>query len=812
MADTAPHSYAPSAEVQLEVAGMTCASCVHHVEKALEGVPGVSQAEVNLALERAHVFFDPQSAGTKDFVRAVNQAGYQVRMEQRVLGVAGLEEAPVRERSERALSQVPGVGSVQVNAAKGTVAVERVRGLAPDDDLLEALKKSGLTARLDNTETGGDPRYEEFRAARRRLAVSVLFTLPLWAAMARMFLGVGPVWFTNPWLEFGAASIVQWGPGYSFTRRAWLNVRHGNANMDVLVATGTLAAWIVSLYGLFAHAPLYFDTSATVITLILVGKYLEAVAKGKTSEAIRELLALTPKTARLVAPDGQISQIPVESIACGQHLEIRSGDRIPVDGQVSRGDGVLDESMLTGEPELKRKRSGDPVAAGTVHRGPRSFVMEATRVGRDTVLAQIVAAVEQAQAAKPPIQQFADRVANVFVPIVLAMAALTFAGNALLTGDLRVALLRAVAVLVVACPCSLGLATPTAVMVGSGMGARLGVLFRNGEALERTAQVNLVAMDKTGTLTEGRPAVERWETVDGVSATHLLAVAGALEQTSNHPLGRAIMQAAEASPLAPVDDVYTEEGLGMAGFLDGETVLVGSAKLLDNYGIAIPDLLQRALLPEEGRGRTVVWVAQQDAVLGGLVIADRLRPDARRAIDRLTTQGIRTVMLTGDRSATAERVAQQLGIPEVHAELSPQAKAEWIQEADQQGIRAAMVGDGINDAPALARAYIGMAVSSATDVAQETADVTLMRSEVGAVLQALAISQKTIGKIRQNLFWALFYNVLMIPLAALGVLSPMIAGAAMAFSSVTVVTNSLLLNSSKRRLERWSEPNLPLKA
>ncbi len=812
MAERAPHAYDPPSEVQLEVSGMTCASCVHHVEKALKGVPGVSQADVNLALERAHVLFDPGTAGTPDFVRAVAQAGYQVRTEQRSLTVFGLEEAPIRERAKRTLIQVPGVITAKVNTAKGTVTVDRVRGLAPDDALTEAMRQAGLPARVDRAEAGDDPRLAELRAARQRLAVSLLFTVPLWAAMVRMFLGVGPTWFTNPWLELTAATVVQWGPGYSFTRRAWLNVRHGNANMDVLVATGTLAAWAVSVYGVFARAPLYFDTSATVITLILVGKYLEAVAKGKTSEAIRELLALTPKTARMIAQDGQISEVPVDAIAAGQRLEIRPGDRIPVDGRVSRGEGLVDESMLTGEPDLKRKASGDPVAAGTVHRGTRAFAMDATRVGRDTVLAQIVAAVEQAQADKPPIQQFADRVANVFVPIVLALAVLTFTGTAVVTGDLRIALLRAVAVLVVACPCSLGLATPTAVMVGSGMGARLGILFRNGEAIERTAQVTMIALDKTGTLTEGHPAVERWEVSDGVDANRMLAIAAALEQSSNHPLARAIVQAADGCPPASVEDVYTEEGMGMAGFLDGETVLVGSTKLLDSYGISLPARLQALLLPEEGRGRTVVWVAQENTALGGLVIADRLRPDARATIERLTAQGIRAVMLTGDRTATAQRVAAQLGIGEVHAELSPQDKADWIQAADHGDVRIAMVGDGINDAPALARAHIGMAVSSGSDVSQETADVTLMRSEVGAVLQALAIGRQTIAKIRQNLFWALFYNVLMIPLAALGVLSPMIAGAAMAFSSVTVVTNSLLLNSSKRRLQRWNEPNLPSKA
>jgi Cu+-exporting ATPase len=622
--------------------------------------------------------------------------------------------------------------------------------------------------------------------------------------MVRMFFGVGPLWWTNPWMQFLAATVVQWGPGSSFTRRAWLSVRHGNANMDVLVATGTLAAWGVSVYGVFARAPLYFDTSATVITLILVGKYLEAMAKGKTSEAIRQLLALRPTTTRLVEANGQVTEVPVESVTVGQMLEIRAGDRIPVDGRVLNGTGLVDESMLTGEPEWQPKAVDQEVAAGTVHRGDRAFRMEAIRVGRDTVLAHIVEAVEEAQAAKAPIQQFADRVANVFVPIVLGIAAITFVSTGLVTGDYRAALLRAVAVLVVACPCSLGLATPTAVMVGSGIGARLGVLFRNGEALERVAKVQVVALDKTGTLTEGHPAVERVVTAAGVEEARVLGLAAALERASSHPLARAIIRAADAVEPVAVEDVYTEEGQGMVGFRAGETVLLGSPKLLGAYGASIPDALAASVETDAQAGRTVVWLAVQDAVLGALIIADRIRPDARATIQALAARGIRTVMLTGDRQATANRVGHDVGITEVRAELSPQDKAAFIAAAEQAGRSVAMVGDGINDAPALARASVGMAVASGSDVATETAEVTLMRSEVGAVLQALTVGQKTLAKVRQNLFWALFYNVLMIPLAAFGVLSPMIAGAAMAFSSVTVVTNSLLLNWTLRRMASWN--------
>ncbi len=783
----------------LDIAGMTCASCVHHVEKALKKVPGVDGAEVNLALEKARVTFDPSVTGSPDFVRAVSQAGYRIRTDSTSFSLQGLEEAPVRERAERVLQKLMGVVRIKVSPANASLTAEYIHGVIEPTVLIDALVHAGFSPSVQESGVAVDARQKESTQALVRLGVAVLFTLPLWAAMLKMFMDLGPTWFTNPVMQLAAASVVQWGPGYSFTRRAWLNVRHGNANMDVLVAIGTLAAWTVSVYGVWAHAALYFDTSATVITLILVGKYLEALAKGKTSEAIRQLLALRPKTTHLVRANGDVVAVAVESVTVGQRLEIWPGDRIPVDGQVVSGTGLLDEAMLTGESDWQTKEVGKPVSAGTVHRGDRAFEMQAERVGRDTVLAHIVDAVEEAQAAKAPIQQFADRVSNVFVPIVLGVALVTFAGTGLVSGDYRMALLRAVAVLVVACPCSLGLATPTAVMVGSGLGARLGVLFRNGEALERVAQVRMVAIDKTGTLTEGHPRVERILVTGTTDEKGVLAMAKALEATSTHPLAEAIMKAAELVEPIAMEDVYAEPGQGMVGFWDGEPVLLGSTKLLASYGVTLPETLGHLVARDATAGRTVVFLAKKDRVQGAFVIADRIRDDAKAAVAELQRRGVRVVMLTGDRQNTAQRVAAEVGIGEVRAELSPQDKAEFMDQ-ETVGARIAMVGDGINDAPALARAFVGMAVASGSDVATETAEVTLMRSEVGAVLQALTIGQQTVAKIRQNLFWALFYNVVMIPLAALGVLSPMVAGAAMAFSSVTVVTNSLLLKFSVREV------------
>lgn len=786
-------------EVQLEIAGMTCASCVSHVEKALKTIPGVAAADVNLALENARVRYFGGAARPEDLVRAVSQAGYHVRTESIEFVVDGLEEASVQSRAERAARSASGVVRTAVNAAQGVLTVEWVRGVGSVGAVRQALTLQGFSADvLGDEQHAADPRRREAVGALRRLAFSVLFTVPLWIAMGHMFFGWGAAWWTQPWLEFAAATVVQWGPGYSFTRRAWLSLRHGNANMDVLVATGTLAAWSASVYGIFAHAPLYFDTSATVITLILVGKYLEAYAKGRTTDAIRQLLALTPQTTRLRQTDGTVQEVGVDDVVPGNFLEIRSGDYVPVDGMIVEGLGLIDESMLTGESELAPKAVGSQVAAGTVHRGDRNFVMTAVRIGRDTMLAQIVHAVEEAQSAKAPIQRFVDRVANVFVPIVLFAALATFAATGLVLGDWRVALLRAVAVLVVACPCSLGLATPTAVMVGSGLGARRGVLFRNGEALERLAQVDMVAMDKTGTLTVGRPRVVNVAAAEGGSDNEAMALAAALEGGANHPLAEAFRVGATGLALPTVTDVYVEEGQGLVGEWNSETVVLGNELLMKAYGVEVPDGIRQRADTESGAGRTVIWLGCGKAVLAVFVVADALRPDAPATVAAMRRRGYAVAMLSGDKDATAAFVAAQAGIDDAHGGLSPKDKAAWVSAAEGQGAKVAMVGDGVNDAPALARAYVGMAVASGTDVARETAEVTLMRSDVSAVYEALSIGRQTMGKIRQNLFWALFYNVLMIPLAAFGVLSPMIAGGAMALSSVTVVTNSLLLNLARR--------------
>ena len=782
-------------KITLDIGGMTCASCSLRIEKELSHLPGVGQAEVNLALEKANIVFDPRLITPQQFVEAVTGIGYQVRQETYRVAVDGLDEAPVKARFEEEAATTEGVYKVITNAATGTATLTVLQGLGDIHKIVESLGQKGFAVSL-LTDQAQDPKELERRTALRRLVFSAVLTVPLWMAMVKMFFHAGPVWITNPWLEFTLATIVQWGPGWSFTRRAYQNIRHGNANMDVLVALGTLSAWSFSTYNVFVRGPLFFDSSATVITLILVGKYLEAVAKGRTSLAIQEMLALRPTTSQVRQADGSYAATDVENIQVGEQIQIRPGDRIPVDGIIVEGRGLIDESLLTGEPERQSLEPGSKVSAGTVHEGDRAFIMEAREVGQDTMLAQIVRTVEEAQAGKAPIQRFADRVSNVFVPTVVGFAVLTFVMTGGITGHWTPALLHAVAVLVVACPCALGLATPTAVMVGSGIGARHGILYRNGEALERVSQVTRLAMDKTGTLTEGRPRVVKVFPRDGSSEESVLTYAASVEAEANHPLSRAIILGAKGYAVAAAEGVYSEEGRGVVGeAADGSgTITVGSEALLRDYGVAWPESWPDSAIGDMmGRGATVVYVGLQDRLLGAIAIADQLRDDAAQSVKRLQQAGYRVSMLTGDRLASAEAIARQVGIQDVHAELSPVDKAHIISQWQKDGEKVAMVGDGVNDAPALAEAFVGIAVASGSDIAMHTADVTLVRPEIRASWQALLVGQRTMAKIRQNLFWALGYNIVGIPLAAFGVISPALAGGAMAFSSVLVVTNSLAL-------------------
>ncbi len=790
--------------IALDIGGMTCATCVNSIEKALSHVQGVDQARVNLALERANISFNPEFVTVPKIIQTITDLGYKVRADTITLAVAGLDEEPLRERAERAVQEMPGVAGVHTNMATGRMTVDLIRGLGDTEALIAHLKAAGFTAQLIREAEGTDPRLLELKSARRRLGWSIGLTIPVWLGMFYDLFHLGPSWMANGWMLAVFATIVQWGPGWGFTQRAWMNLRHKNANMDVLVATGTLAAWTLSLYDLMVAGPLYFDSSATVITLILMGKYFEAVAKGKTGAAISELLALRPRDARRQTVDGQWETVPMDSIATGDILQVLAGERIAVDGVVTEGYGTVDESMLTGEPLPQDKAPGDAVTGGTVN-GATTILVQASRVGRDTTLAQIVRTVEQAQATKAPVQRFADRIASVFVPVVIGIAIITVLVWGGMTGDWRMAALNGVAVLVIACPCALGLATPTAVMVGSGVGAKQGILYRSGPALEQASSVSLVAFDKTGTLTRGKPEVRTVIAADGVDPISVLAAASAVERESTHPLGVAIVRQAaqQEAPYQKAEDVYTEPGLGLVGDIDGQEVLVGNPALLAQYGVSIPPEIPVQMGQWEDEGATLVWVSKASCWIGVVAIADQVRDDAAATIQALHARGMQVAMLTGDQPRTAQTIGRALGVDQIFGGLLPQDKAEVVQRLQHDGFRVLMVGDGINDAPALATANVGLAVGTGTDVAIESADITLMAPEIFGVVRALVVGRKTLGKIRQNLFWALIYNVIAIPLAALGFLSPMVAGAAMAMSSVSVVSNSLLLKTL--RLPRYVE-------
>ncbi|WPD18321.1 heavy metal translocating P-type ATPase [Thermaerobacter composti] len=847
-------------DVTLPVEGMTCAACANRIERGLKRLDGVADAAVNLATARAWVRFDPKRVTVADMAARVRDLGYDVPLQPVRLTIRGMTCAACVNRVERALRRVPGVVEASVNLATGTGAVRLVPGTATVADLVGAVRAAGYEAEpVDEGRGAGDEaeaaRRREILGWRNRFVLGAVLSLPLLLAMAaHLFRWHGPAFalLQNGWLQLALATPVQFYVGWIFYRDSYFNLKNRNANMSVLVALGTTAAYAYSVVALLwpglGTTGLYFETSAILITLVALGKYLEAVAKGRTSAAIEKLLALQARAARVIR-DGREVDVPVEDVAVGDVVVVRPGEKIPVDGVVLEGRSAVDESMLTGESLPVEKGPGDEVIGGTVNT-TGSFKFRATRVGRDTALAQIVRIVEEAQLSKAPIQAFADRVSNVFVPAVMAVAAVTFAGWLVATGDLTRALLAATAVLVIACPCALGLATPTAVMVGTGRGAENGILFRGGEHLEATATLDAILLDKTGTLTVGKPSVtdvvvlEALEALDAgpgvdgdvvedaaedageapagagaggdavaagdaasgrggagssdldAAQRALLRLVASVERASEHPLAAAIVERAREAGL-DLDEPESFEaipGHGVQARVAGREVVVGNRRLMEARGVAVDAAADRLAALEE-QGKTVMLVAVDGRLAGLIAVADTLKETAPEAVAALHELGLEVWMITGDNARTARAVARQAGIPEerVLAEVLPADKAAKVRELQARGRKVAMVGDGINDAPALAAADVGIAIGTGTDVAIETADVTLMRGDLRTLVAAIELSRATLAKIRQNLFWALIYNTLGIPVAALGYLSPVLAGAAMALSSVSVTTNSTLL-------------------
>ena len=798
---------APACELRLPVGGMTCASCVRRVEKALLGVDGVQAASVNLATETATVQASP-AVSAQRLVAAVRQAGYEVSDAEHTLRIDGMTCASCVARVEKALMRVDGVAAASVNLATETARVTALATVTADA-LVAAVRRAGYAAHVQ-TEADVAGTAQGWRAPPwLPVALSALLTLPLVAPMLAMPLGIDAM--LPGWLQWLLATPVQFVFGARFYVAGFKAVRAGAGNMDLLVALGTSAAYGLSLVLLWRHADhgtphLYFEASAAVITLVLLGKWLEARAKRQTSDAIRALQALRPASARVRRDDGAEAEVPLAEVRAGDVVVVRPGEKLPVDGEVLEGRSHVDESLITGESLPVAKGAGDRVTGGSVN-AEGALVLRTTGVGAETTLARIIRLVESAQAAKAPIQRLVDQVAAVFVPVVLVIAALAFAGGWWRLGDAQAALINAVSVLVIACPCALGLATPTAIMAGTGVAARHGILIKDAQALEVAHRVTHVAFDKTGTLTEGRPALVALVAADGDDEPALLRDAAALQARSEHPLARAVLERARADGIGPAaaDGVRALPGRGIEAVVDGRLLAIGSTRLLHERGLDAGALAGRAAALEAD-GRTLSWLLEGEGatgtparVRGLLAFGDAPKASAADAVARLRALGIEAVMLTGDNPGSAQAVARRLGITEVRAQVLPEAKAQAVTALKAGGATVAMVGDGINDAPALAAADVGIAMGSGTDVAMETAGITLMRSDPRLVVAAIDISRRTYAKIRQNLFWAFAYNVVGIPLAAVGLLNPVIAGAAMAFSSVSVVTNALLLR-------RWRPP------
>jgi len=805
---------------QFQVDGMTCASCVGRVQKAIEKVPGVVVASVNLATETADVQFG-DAASPQQITDAITSAGYATREELITLGIEGMTCASCVGRVERALGAAPGVIEATVNLAAETAQVRYGSGLQSAATLAGIVDKAGYTARVAQDVDSADRdarRDAEITALGHKVAWAVVLGLPVFVlAMGAHFIPgmrdliAGLVGMRTSWaVQFILTTLVMAGPGRVFLLKGFPALWRLAPDMNSLVALGTTAAWIFSTAVLFvpgvipvASRGVYFEAAAVIVTLILFGRWLEARAKGRTGAAIRHLVGLRPKSARRET-NGVVSDVPLEDVRSGDILHLRPGESIAVDGEVIDGSSHIDESMITGEPLPVKKSTGDPVTGGTINT-TGSIRYRATHVGADTVLASIIRMVEQAQGAKLPIQALVDKVTLWFVPVVLGVAALTFAVWLALGPDLVHALVASVAVLIIACPCAMGLATPTSIMVGTGRGAELGVLFRKGDALQSLSKVRVVVFDKTGTLTEGKPVMTDFQPAQGVDAARALAAVAALESRSEHPIAAAILAAAKEQDLTLPDlvDFGAEPGYGVCATLDGQTVAVGADRYMKKLGVEIGALADasHALAAE---GKTPIFAAQAGHITAVLAVADRVKDSTPAAIKALKSLGLRVAMLTGDNAVSAAVVASSLGIDDVVAEVLPGGKVDSLVDLGSKYGPVAFVGDGINDAPALAHADVGIAIGTGTDVAIESADVVLMSGDLGGVPRAIRLSRSVMTNIRQNLFWAFGYNALLIPVAAGALypvygllLSPMIAAGAMGLSSVFVLSNALRLRTFK---------------
>ncbi len=800
-------------QTTMQITGMTCAACASRIEKGLSKIDGVTSAHVNFALEKATVTYNPATVTHILLEDKITKLGYGTAKEAVDFQLEGMTCAACATRIEKVLNKLPGVTKATVNFSMETARIEYTPSEVSISDMQSKVMKLGYkaTSKLENASVE-DHRKEEIRNQKRKLLLSAILSFPLLWSMVSHFSFTSwvylPEMFMNPWLQLLLATPIQFYVGKQFYVGAYKALRNGSANMDVLIALGTSAAYFYSLYltvGWYFtensahHVPsMYYETSSVLITLVIMGKLFESLAKGRTSEAIKSLMGLKAKTA-LVIRDGQEISIPVDEVIQDDIVLIRPGDKVPVDGVVLEGNSSIDESMLTGESIPVEKKTGDKVIGATMNKNG-VLKVKATKVGKDTALAQIIRVVEEAQGSKAPIQRVADVISGIFVPIVVGIAAVAFLVWFFIVTPHQFAqsLEVAIAILVIACPCALGLATPTSIMAGSGRAAELGILFKGGEHLEQTHKIDTIILDKTGTVTNGKPELTDVIMVGEESA--FLRLVGAAEKNSEHPLAEAIVTGIVARGIAlpSTESFEAIPGFGIKASVEGKQLLIGTRRLMEKFNVDA-DQAYKTMSALEENGKTAMLIAIDQQYAGIVAVADTIKESSEAAVLRLKEMGIQVMMITGDNTRTAKAIADQVGIDHVLAEVLPEGKAEEVKKLQAQGKIVAMVGDGINDAPALATANIGMAIGTGTDVAMEAADVTLMRGDLSSIPDAIYMSRKTMNNIKQNLFWALGYNSLGIPIAAAGLLAPWVAGAAMALSSVSVVLNALRLQRVKIR-------------
>ena len=798
-------------EANLQISGMTCAACANRIEKGLKKVEGVHEANVNFALEKTKIMYDPTKTNPQQFKEKVESLGYGIVSDKAEFTVSGMTCAACANRVEKRLNKLDGVNKATVNFALESATVDFNPDEVNVNEMKSVITKLGykLEVKPDDQDASTDHRLQEIERQKKKFIISFILSFPLLWAMVSHFSFTSfiylPDMLMNPWVQLTLATPVQFIIGGQFYVGAYKALRNKSANMDVLVALGTSAAYFYSVYlsiqsiGSSEHmTDLYFETSAVLITLIILGKLFEAKAKGRSSEAIKKLMGLQAKTATVVR-DGTEIKILIEEVVAGDIVYVKPGEKIPVDGEIVEGKSAIDESMLTGESIPVDKTIGDGVIGSTINKN--GFLkVKATKVGRDTALAQIIKVVEEAQGSKAPIQRVADQISGIFVPVVVVIAIITFAVWMLFVtpGDFGGALEKMIAVLVIACPCALGLATPTSIMAGSGRSAEYGILFKGGEHLEATHRLDTVILDKTGTVTNGKPVLTDVIVADGFREEEILRLVGAAERNSEHPLAEAIVEGIKEKKIdIPSSETFEAiPGFGIESVVEGKQLLIGTRRLMKEFNIDIEEV-SKSMEALEREGKTAMLIAIDKEYAGIVAVADTVKDTSKAAIARLKKMGLDVVMITGDNTQTAQAIAKQVGIDHVIAEVLPEGKAEELKKLQAQGKKVAMVGDGINDAPALATADIGMAIGTGTDVAMEAADITLIRGDLNSIADAIFMSKMTIRNIKQNLFWALAYNALGIPIAALGFLAPWVAGAAMAFSSVSVVLNALRLQRVK---------------